>query len=283
MNFLSISDISRGQIEKIFSIADTLKDNKALWLKEKTFVLFFPESSIRTRLTFEKGIQDLGGRCVLFPPATLDKREALLDVSGYIANWADGIIVRHSDFEKVKELARHATIPVINAMTSYNHPCEILSDLYSIHQLRDDYTALTYTFVGDKGNIANSWLTAAKVFNLKLNHISVEHNRLKADDSNYVFGTVLEDVLTMTDVVLTDPVSEKLRTRAYFDQYQITVERMKRCKPHAILNPCPPFQRGEEVSHDVMTSNYFVGYAFKENLIYLQQAIILYCLGIEII
>ncbi|WDV44612.1 peptide transporter [Clostridiaceae bacterium M8S5] len=281
MNFLSIDSLNIKNIHEIFSIADYLKNNNEKLLLGKTFVLFFPESSVRTRLSFEKGIKDLGGECVLFPPTTLDKKEELIDVIKYIENWADGVIVRYSDYDKVCKLASNSAIPVINAMTSYNHPCEILSDTYSISKIREDYESLVYTFVGENANISNSWRIAAEVMNFKINHVGLIGNRIIEDNKNYSFHTELEDVLKMSDVILTDPLPKELRNRGYTDKYQITLERMKKCKPNAILNPCPPFYRGEEVSKDVIDSVYFVGYEFKKNLLYVQQAIILYCLGIR--
>ena len=89
-------------------------------------ILFFPSTSLRTRVTFENGIDLLGGQSILFPTETLDKKEKLEDVCGYLNNWADGIIVRHRNLDVVKELAQYSTIPVINAMTDWNHPCEII-------------------------------------------------------------------------------------------------------------------------------------------------------------
>lgn len=280
MNFLSINDLTVENIKNIFDMADVLCTSSEMPLKDKTFVLFFPESSIRTRLSFEKGIKDLGGECVLFPPSTLDKREALIDVSNYINNWADGIIVRHSDYNRVSELATDSKVPVINAMTSYNHPCEILSDIYSISKLRADFADLQFTFVGGDGNIVNSWVDAASKFGFGLNHVSLAKYRIKEDDNTYNFTTSLESVLGESDVVLTDPLPNELRTDEYYAQYQITLDRMRKCKAKALFNPCPPFYRGEEVSEDVIESDFFVGYEFKSNLIYVQQSIILYCLGI---
>ncbi len=281
MNFLRIDDFKLKDINNIFKMADKLKDNDDLLLKGKTFVLFFPESSIRTRLSFEMGIKALGGESVLFPPSTLDKREALVDVVSYIKNWADGIIVRHSNYDKVSELASSSDLPIINAMTSKNHPCEILSDIYSISKLLDDYLDLIYTFVGSEGNIINSWVTAADLFGFMLNHVCYEKYRIKEDDETYKFLTSLNDALKISDVVLTDPLPKELRNSDYYDEYQITKERMNLCKENAFLNPCPPFFRGEEVSEDVINSEYFVGYEFKKNLIYVQQAIILHCLNID--
>lgn len=278
MHLRSIKDLTVDDIDEIFSLADQMKENKEMLFKGKTFVLFFPESSIRTRLSFEKGIKSLGGHCVLFPPETLDKREDLMDVVGYIENWADGIVVRHRDFEKVAQLASFSKIPVINAMTSCNHPCEIISDLYSIQNMGRDYQSLTYTFVGENGNIGNTWRMAAEVLDLSFNHVSTKNNRIKADDKNYNFSTDLESILSSTDVILTDPLSKDMRIQEYIEKYQITLKRMQQCKDNSILNPCPPFFRGEEVSEGVIDSKYFVGYGFKKNLLFIQQGIILFCL-----
>jgi ornithine carbamoyltransferase len=167
-------------------------------------------------------------------------------------------------------------------MTSFNHPCEILSDVYSIRRLRSDYEHLTYTFVGGDGNIINSWKAAGRVLGLKINHVSLPEYRIGEDSTTYAFFTDLDDALKGTDVVLTDPLPSALRNESYYNKYQITLDRMKSCKEGACLNPCPPFYRGEEVSTDVIDSDFFVGHDFKKNLIYVQQAIILYLLNIKI-
>lgn len=279
-HLLSILDLEAKDIDAIYDLTDQIKEGKIRQpLAGKTAVLFFPESSIRTRLSFEKGINDLGGKCMLFPPATLDKREALMDVIKYIENWADFVVVRHKDLEKMKELARHANIPVINAMSSENHPCEILSDLYGLSCLKKDYKALTYTFVGEHANISKSWMHASETLKFKLNHVCLPGHAMKDDDDYYHFSTVLDDVIPVTDVVLTDPLSSSMRNEAYYQSYQITLERMHKACKGAVLNPCPPFFRGEEVSRDVIDSEYFIGHDFKKGLIHAQQAIILYCLS----
>ncbi|MCF2650632.1 hypothetical protein ACTQ5K_14145 [Niallia sp. Sow4_A1] len=114
------------------------------------------------------------------------------------------------------------------------------------------------------------------------NQICIRGFELGSDNRNYKFHTKLESVLSFSDIVLTDSLPSELRTEKYINQYQITLEKMKLANKHAMLNPCPPFFRNEEVSSDVISSNYFVGYEFKKNLIYVQQAIILFCLGITL-
>ena len=285
MHLLDISDLSLENIEALFTTAEQLEQGVGVRLKplkETSWVLFFPESSLRTRMTFEKAISELGGQTMLFPPNTLDKQEALKDVIGYMQNWADGIVVRHSDYEKVKLLANFSIIPVINAMTAENHPCEILSDIYAIRKLRPDYKALTYTFVGENGNISRSWASAAKVMGLHFNHVCTEGNRIWREAPNYHFTTELNEVLSDTDVLLTDGLPGCNKNDAYYEAYQITTARLRKAKKGVLLNPCPPFTRGEEISIDAIESDAFVGYDFKKSLLWVQQAILLYSRGTEL-
>lgn len=283
LNLLSIKELTEQQVVEIFDLSRRLKhqDNTDV-LKRKNFVLFFPESSLRTRITFEKGIRDLGGETILFPPESLDKREELEDVIQYISNWADGVIVRHPDYTKVQELSNYASIPIINAMTSENHPCEILSDLFSISERNSNFKELVYTFVGSRSNIASSWKSIAELMNLQFNQVCFKGFELGPDTQNYKFHTELEPILSVSDIVLTDSLPSDLKTENYIKKYQITLERMKLANRNAMLNPCPPFFRNEEVSSDAISSEYFVGYEFKKDLLFVQQAIILYCLGIKL-
>jgi ornithine carbamoyltransferase len=282
MNLVSIRDLSESHIAGIFAWADKLMLHEyPSILKGKTFVLFFPETSIRTRITFEKGIKDLGGECLLFPTETLNKREELRDVISYLGNWADGVIVRHPDFTKLQELAAFSPVPIVNAMTSEEHPCEILSDLYTISKWRSDYRELVYTFVGTACNISRSWMHMAQVVNLAFHQVCVSGHELSEDGPNYKFHSDLDPVLRYSDVVLTDSLPGELRTPEYIRSYQITLERMRQTGSRSLLNPCPPFFRGEEVSEDAVGSEYFAGYGFKRNLIYVQQAILLYCCGLS--
>lgn len=231
MNFLELCTSSESQIIEMFQLAKKLKTNQSKHiLSGKTLILFFPETSIRTRVTFEKGIKDLGGECILFPSETLDKKEALEDVMKYLDNWADGLIIRHEDFSKLKEMSLHSSKPIINAMTNENHPCEILSDLFSIAELKGNYRDLVYTFVGTANNISRSWMEISKVMNLKFNHVCALGNELGDNNSNYFFSTDLDLILKMSDVVLTDSLPNHYLNNDYLAKYQITLDRMKETK-----------------------------------------------------
>ena len=269
-----IDDFSKEEIYEIFKLADKFADDmsQVKTLEGKTVVLFFPESSIRTRVTFEKGIQELGGKTILFPPEALDKKEKLGDVIGYLENWVDAIVVRHSDIEVVKSMAKHARIPVINAMTSENHPCEIIADLYALSKLYKDIEKKKFLFVGAKGNIGNTWKAASELMGFELEQCCPDGYEI----DNIKFHANIDEAIIEKDIICTDSIPSKAKED--FKEYQIALQHMQKANMGAVLNPCPPFFRGEEVSEAVINSEYFVGYEFKKCLITVQQAILCYLL-----
>lgn len=272
-NFIRLTDYTPTDVYNIFTLADELQQGKrANILQGKTVVLFFPNSSIRTRVTFEKGIHLLGGQPILFPTETLDKKEDLRDVCGYLNNWADMIVVRHKDIHILEQLAKYATVPVINAMTDCNHPCEVLSDMYALSKLRKDFTKDNFLFCGRNGNIGLAWKEASHVMGFELEQCC--GNGYEID--GIVSHTNVKDAIMGKDIVCTDSLPASALDD--FKDCQITTEIMGMANEGAILNPCPPFYRGEEVSADVIDSNYFVGYEFKKCLLEVQQAIMIHSL-----
>ena len=272
-NLIDLLCFTKENIFEIFHIADKIQKGEFKnFLNGKSMVLFFPSTSLRTRVTFEKGIYLLGGQSVLFPAETLDKKEKLEDVCGYLNNWADGMIVRHRNIDVVKELAQYSTIPVINAMTDWNHPCEIISDMYSLSKIRVDFTKDKFLFCGRSGNIGRSWKEAANVLGFELSQCCPKGYEMEGVQ---VFRDIKEAVKGK-DIICTDSLPADIL--GDFEHYQITKEIMDMANENAVLNPCPPFYRGEEVSEDVIDSDYFVGYQFKRNLLEVQQAIVIYCL-----
>lgn len=272
-NLIDLLCFTKENIFEIFHIADKIQKGEFKnFLNGKSMVLFFPSTSLRTRVTFEKGIYLLGGQSILFPTETLDKKEKLEDVCGYLNNWADGIIVRHRNIDVVKELAQYSTIPVINAMTDWNHPCEIISDMYSLSKIRVDFTKDKFLFCGSSGNIGLSWKEAANILGFELSQCCPKGYEMEGVQ---VFRDIKEAVKGK-DIICTDSLPADIL--GDFEHYQITKEIMDMANENAILNPCPPFYRGGEVSQDVIDSDYFVGYQFKRNLLEVQQAIVIYCL-----
>lgn len=272
-NFVDLLSFNKEDIFEIFHIADKIQEGEFKdFLNGKTIVLFFPNTSIRTRVTFEKGIHLLGGQPILFSPETLDKKEKLEDVCGYLNNWADALIVRHRSMDVIRKLAQYSTVPVINAMTDISHPCEIISDMYSLSKIRADFTKDKYLFCGKSGNIGLSWKEAADVLGFELSQCCPKGYEMEGVQA---FRDIKEAVKGK-DVICTDSLPADVL--GDFEHYQITKEIMDMANENAILNPCPPFYRGEEVSEDVIDSDYFVGYQFKKHLLEVQQAIMIFCL-----
>ena len=198
-----------------------------------------------------------------------------MDVIGYLENWADMVIVRHKDLSLIEYMAKHSKIPIINAMTSVNHPCEILADLYSLSKRYKDYTEKEVLFMGAKGNIGNTWKEASEL--VGFNFTQTCPRGYEIDGASVCYE--IDKALVGKDIICTDSIPSAARDD--FKGYQITLERLSYANTDDCLNPCPPFFRGEEVSADAIDSKYFVGYEFKKSLVEVQQAIICYLLGYE--
>ena len=272
-NFIRLTDYTASDIYDIFTITDEVLQGKYHdILKGKSIVLFFSSASIRTRVTFEKGIYLLGGQPILFPTETLDKKEDLKDVCGYLNNWADMIIVRHKDINVLEKMAKYSAVSVINAMTDSNHPCEIVTDMYSLSKIRDDFIKDKYLFCGKSGNIGLAWKEASEVMGFDLSQccgIGYEMDGVKTYHN-------IKEAVRGKDFICTDSLPAEILND--FRECQVTREIMDMANENALLNPCPPFYRGEEVSDDAIESEYFVGYEFKKNLLAVQQAVMIWCM-----
>lgn len=272
-HLLRLTDLKQEDVLHIFKLTKELEQGKyENSLRRKSVVMFFPNSSIRTRVTYEKGIYLLGGQSILFPSETLDKKEDLQDVCGYLNNWADAVIVRHKDIKVLEQMAQHLKVPVINAMTDINHPCEMLSDLYALSRVRKDFTKDKYVFCGENGNIGLAWKEASELMGLDLVQCCAKGYEMSGVEVYYN----IRDAVVGRDIVCTDSLPKDALLE--FKECRVTKEIMNLANDGAILNPCPPFYRGEEVSVDAIASSYFVGYEFKKHLLTVQQAILLYCM-----
>ena len=269
-HLIRLSDLTLSDAHEIFRLADEFASGKhGRCLRYSTIALFMPESSIRTRVTFERGIYLMGGQSVLFPPSALDKKEDVGDVVAYLSNWVSAMVVRHRNIALLEKMAFHSDIPIINAMTDVNHPCEMLSDVYALSKRFGDVSRLKILFVGACGNIALAWKEAAALFGFELT---------QSCPPKYAMDGVenipdLKQAAIGKDVICTDSLSaDKLPD---FAGYRITPEVMRHAK---LLNPCPPFYRGEEVSAEAVRDDScgFVGYDFKSCLLEVQQAVLYY-------
>lgn len=273
-HLIRLTNYTREDVKEIFRIADEIPGGAYRdFLKGKTIVMFFPESSIRTKVTFQKGIYRMGGQTILFEPSVLDKREEIKDVIGYLNNWADGIIVRHKEISMLERMTENAKMPIINAMTDCNHPCEMLADLYALSKRRDDFTKDNFLFVGESGNIGLAWKEASELMGFALEQCCPKGYEMPGVPVVHR----LKEAIKGKDIVCTDSLRKEILQD--FQEYQITLDSMELAKEGALLNPCPPFFRGEEVSAEVMDSSFFAGYEFKKYLLEIQQAVLIYTMG----
>ena len=271
-HFLELADWNRDGLVALFGAADRF-DRDPIPQQDGCAALFFPSESIRTRITFERGLATMGLQPIVFPPETLDKSEAMDDVAGYLSQWCSVAVVRHPSQTLVQELAASDVLPVVNAMTTANHPCEIVSDLYSLARLDLPVFEIRYVFVGAGGNIGLSWAEAAAAFDLDLVQCSPPELGMPGVRHLSDLMAAVRDA----DVILTDPPGPQADKLA---DYQITSTVLDAAKPGVLLNPCPPFVRGREIAADVIDAGRWVGHAFKRSLLPVQQAIIAYCLDI---
>jgi ornithine carbamoyltransferase len=263
-HLLRLNDWTTADLQALFERADRYRAGSGP-VFSGCVALFFPLSSLRTRLSFERGAGQMGLQPVTFPPEALDTGEDLFDVAGYLAEWADIVVARHPDIQVLERLAAAGALPVINAMTDINHPCEILSDLYTL-SLDTDPLDLRYVFIGPDGNISRAWLEAAQAFTLEI----VQCCPMDLGTPGMPWNDDLLAVVSGADVILTDGPG---RHEAAMAPYRVTSEILKRAPEGVRLAPCPPFVRGREVSADAIDHRAFVGYDFKSSLLPVQQAL----------
>jgi len=277
-SLVRLTDWTADDVEEVFALADAYRAGRGP-TTPGCAVLFFPPTSLRTRVTFERGAALMGLQPVLFPPETLDKPEAYEDVAGYLASWADVLVVRHRDIGVLDALAA-GPLPVVNAMTDVNHPCEVLSDVYALSRDAEvaDVRALRFVFVGADGNIARAWAEIAAVLGLDLVQCCPADLAVPRDVAPGLAWTDdLGAAVAGADVVLTDGPG---RHAAALAPYRVTAELLATARPGVRLAPCPPFERGREVSADaVAPGGPFVGYGFKASLLPVQQAVLAASLG----
>lgn len=263
-HLVSLWDWTREDLAELFGLAEGYEAGRGERF-DGAVALFFPATGLRTRLAFERGASRMGLQAILFPPETLDKEEDLADVVGYLAQWADLAVVRHPSISVLEGMARADALPVVNAMTDANHPCEVLSDLFALSRTSDPL-GLRYLVVGADGNIVRAWWEAARAFGLDIRQCCPRSLRVP--------GMPWEEdprrAVTTADVVITDgpgPHAEELAP------YRVDVDLLDPGPAGIRFAPCPPFLRGREVSADALTHRAFVGYEFKKYLLPVQQAV----------
>jgi ornithine carbamoyltransferase len=295
-DFLSVYDLTRRDFDRIFSHAANLKamlKDGIIYqpLAGKTLGMIFDKSSTRTRLSFEAGMYQLGGLAIYLNSrdTQLGRGETIADTARIVSRYLDAVMIRTFAQESVEEFARHATIPIINGLTDLMHPCQIVSDLFTIVERKGTYEGLKIAYVGDGNNMANSWIDAAARLPFRLTLACpkgydpdariLERGRKKAPKGVSLFRDPVQAVKN-ADVVYTDvwasmgQESEQEARAKVFEGYQVNRKLMQHAKPDAIVMHCLPAHRGEEISAEILDGPRSVVWDEAENRLHVQKAIL---------
>ena len=295
-DFLAVTDFTRDEIGRLFELAERMKRRqyRETPLAGKTLAMIFAKSSTRTRVSFEAGAFQLGGHALFLSSRDIQigRGEPIPDTARVLSRYVDGIMIRTFDHAEVEELARCATIPVINGLTDLSHPCQVLADLFTVREALGGWEGKRVAWIGDGNNMANSWLEAADVLGFELRLAcpeGYEPNREKFEragrHARVVVTEVPEEAVEGAHVVNTDvwasmgQETEAEARRNAFRGYTVDAELMKLAAPNAIFLHCLPAHRGEEVSADVIEGRQSRVWDEAENRLHVQKALLATLMG----
>jgi ornithine carbamoyltransferase len=295
-DLLSLYDLDPADFKVIFEKAARLKKRLKAGeyhapLKGKTLGMIFDKSSTRTRISFEVGMFQLGGIALFLSSrdTQIGRGESIQDTARIMSRYLNGIMIRTYAQEAVEEFAQHATIPVINGLTDLLHPCQILSDLFTILEVKGAYDGLKIAYIGDGNNVANSWINAAARLPIRLALACPEgydpdtfiyERAVKAAKDRVVLHRDPADAAVQADVIYTDvwasmgQEAQKIERAEVFKPYQVNRKLLARAKKDAIVMHCMPAHRGEEITADVLDGPRSVVIDQAENRLHVQKAIL---------
>jgi ornithine carbamoyltransferase len=294
-HFLQLKDFSRDEIEHLFArttwIKDRFKRYERYWpLADRTLVMIFEKASTRTRLSFEAGMQQLGGFAIYFNTrdSQLGRGEPVEDAAQVISRMCDVVMIRTFEQDIIERFARHSRVPVINGLTNEYHPCQILADIYTYIEQRGSIRGKTVAWIGDSNNVCNTWLQAAEMFEFTV-HVSTPPKYEVEPDRAGLYGTGHYEQFTDpmdaargADLVTTDVwtsmgfEAENEARRRDFQAWQVDAEMMRAAKPDALFMHCLPAHRGEEVAAEVIDGPQSAVWEEAENRMHTQKALLEY-------
>ena len=295
-DFLAITDFKRDEIQRLFDLATKMKSRtyRDTPLSGKTLAMIFAKSSNRTRVSFEVGAYQLGGQALFLSSRDIQigRGEPIPDTARVLSRYVDGIMIRTFDHIEVEDLARHATIPVINGLTDLTHPCQVLADVFTIKEHLGGWEGKRIAWIGDGNNMANAWLEAAQVLGFELRLAcpeGFEPNRAKFEaaqkHADITVTEVPEEAVEGAHVVNTDvwasmgQEGEADARRNAFKGYTVDAELMKLAAPKAIFLHCLPAHRGEEVAAEVIDGPQSRVWDEAENRLHVQKALLATLMG----
>jgi len=296
-DFLAVTDFTRDEILRLFDLAQRMKSGayRERPLAGKTLAMIFAKSSTRTRVSFEVGTYQLGGQALFLSSRDIQvgRGEPIPDTARVLSRYVSGIMIRTFDHGEVEELARYATIPVINGLTDLSHPCQVLADLFTVREALGGSDGKRVAWIGDGNNMANSWIEAAQVLGFELRLACPEgyepsrkiFERAKAAGACLMVTDVPEEAVEGAHVVNTDvwasmgQETEAEARRNAFKGYTVDTALMKLADPNAIFLHCLPAHRGEEVTTDVIEGPQSRVWDEAENRLHVQKALLATLIG----
>lgn len=301
-NFLDLAQWSRSELEEVLALAAELKADPAKFSKSlagKSLAMIFKKSSTRTRVSFEVGMFQLGGQAIFMSSAhtQVGRGEPLEDTARVLSRYVDGIMIRTYEHAEVEILAQYATVPVINGLTDFLHPCQVLADIFTIKErLGDAFAGLKVAYIGDGNNMANSWINAALQFGFDLkiaaptgyepDAILQERVRQQAASGGKVsvvnnpLIAAQEAQVLNTDVWASMGQEDEVESRRQtFAGYQINEDLLKVAAPEALVLHCLPAHRGEEITAETFERFQDLIFTQAENRLHVQKALLVTLLG----
>lgn len=298
-HLLKLSDLSTAEIEEILNLADQLKYDQKHGiehhhLKGKTLGMIFQKSSTRTRVSFETGMYQLGGQALFLSSRDLQigRGEPVEDTARVLSRYLDGIMIRTFAQKEVEDLAKYGSIPIINGLTDYCHPCQVLADLMTIREHKGELKGLKMTFIGDGNNMANSLIVGGIKTGMEVAVACPKGYEPDADickwaSENGTF-TCTEDIAAAvkdSDVVFTDvwasmgQEEEKAVREKVFKEYQVNEGFMALAKRDAMVQHCLPAHRGEEITAETFEKHADEIFDEAENRLHAQKAVMVLTMG----
>lgn len=303
----SITDLTAYEIKKIIDRAIVLKKQQKTkrkvkkFLDSKTLTMIFEKPSLRTRISFEIGMTQLGGHAIYLGPDDIQmgSREPVEDIAKVTSSVADIIMARTFSHESIIKLAENSTVPIINGLSNLEHPCQILADLMTIYEVKKTFKNITISFVGDcENNVTHSLALASAILGINFKcaspkgyfmkkEISTIARKIAAKTGSKISETQdPKEAIFHSDVVITDTwvsmgdEKEKEKRLKIFTKYQVNNKLMSLAKKNAIFMHCLPAYRGNEVTSEVIDGEKSVVFQEAENRLHVQKALILFLLGL---
>jgi ornithine carbamoyltransferase len=303
-HLITLDDLTPADVESLFESAASLKIKRRqgiphAQLAGKTLAMIFEKPSLRTRVTFEAGMTQLGGHAIYLAPADirLGERETVQDAARNLERWVDGIVARTFSHQMVERLARYSRIPVINGLTDSHHPVQILCDLFTLWEKRGALAGLKVAFVGDGNNVCHSWLQGAAKLGLRFTLacppgyepdpavMAQAQEQAKAGGARLTLTHDPGTAALGADVLYTDvwasmgQEEERARRLRDFEGYQVDGALVRLADPEVLVMHCLPAHRGEEIAGDVMDGPRSIVFDQAENRLHMQKAILVSLMG----